>query len=539
MSLTSPQYAGLADDSYSDRYPSTTFPPNERPLFKYGGVTYEIVEHKSNPRTGYQGTIYQRVDTGEIIVAHRGTEGDKFLEGWVKDGAITDGAMLVARINPQINDATALTDRAIKYAEREGREPGRPTPTPTPTVTVTGHSLGGALAQYTAHYFNLKGETFNAYGAASLGYRIPEGGDAVLNHVMAADTVSAASPHYGRVKVYATPKEIAMLHGAGYANDQNPLDLRAPGMAVLANAGSHLMHSFLDVDGNGKPDRSVLTDPASQQLAQMFDPMIDKFRNDVKVGRELFTALVRDPMGRMQDGIDYLHGPLEAGAPAAHDAQVALQQAEVARKAAALDEQVRQFREAHPSPFRFREVPDGPIPAAIARPGLDKANEPTQPYTLPDYGQPAQTSPRNRGHGGQKHRGDGPEHPEAPSRRNEQAIPADHRDHALFEAIRQRLPAGTSEEKTAEIVLQTKAVAGIRDPGQIKDIIVQDERVFVMGRTPGFRTAVDLSTPSPGLQDTLRRSEAFDHQQAQEQAQFQAQLAQANARNHGAPSLTM
>jgi hypothetical protein len=51
----------------------------------------------------------------------------------------------------------------------------------------------------------------NAYGAASLGYRIPEGGDRVLNHVMAADVVSAASPHYGQVRVYATPREIAQL----------------------------------------------------------------------------------------------------------------------------------------------------------------------------------------------------------------------------------------------------------------------------------------------------------------------------------------
>src|SRR3546814_9639280 len=78
-----------------------------------------------------------------------------------------------------------------------------------PEVTVTGHSLGGTLAQITAHHFDLRGETFNAYGAASLGYRIPEGGDRVLNHVMAADVVSAASPHYGQVRVYAKPREIA------------------------------------------------------------------------------------------------------------------------------------------------------------------------------------------------------------------------------------------------------------------------------------------------------------------------------------------
>ena len=36
------------------------------------------------------------------------------------------------------------------------------------SVTVTGHSLGGTLTEITAHHFDLRGETFDSFGAASL-----------------------------------------------------------------------------------------------------------------------------------------------------------------------------------------------------------------------------------------------------------------------------------------------------------------------------------------------------------------------------------
>ena len=176
MSMTSQHYAGLADKSYSDGYRPGDYPPNEMPRFRCEGIEYKVLEHASNPRNGYQGMIFQRVDTGEIVVAHRGTE------EIIKDGALTDGSMMLSRVNPQARDAIALTQRAIDRAKDIGRETGH-----APEVTVTGQSLGGTLAQITAHHFGLRGETFNAYGAASLGYRIDKGGDSILNHVMAGD----------------------------------------------------------------------------------------------------------------------------------------------------------------------------------------------------------------------------------------------------------------------------------------------------------------------------------------------------------------
>ncbi|MCD0264958.1 DUF2974 domain-containing protein, partial [Xanthomonas melonis] len=159
-----------------------------------GGNIYIRLKYVDSP-SGYQGVIYQRVDTNEIVVAHRGTETERELK---QDGVYTDGGMVASRHNRQAAEAIELTKDALVYAQKIGKD-GE-----VPAVTVTGHSLGGNLAQVTAHHFGLKGETFNAYGAVSLDRRIPEGGNAVINHVMAGDAVSAASKHYGQVKIYAT-----------------------------------------------------------------------------------------------------------------------------------------------------------------------------------------------------------------------------------------------------------------------------------------------------------------------------------------------
>src|SRR5690606_9292607 len=126
------------------------------------GVTYRVLDHIDRP-SGYQGTIYRRLDSGEIIVAHRGTEFDRQL---IEDGVMTDGAMVAARLNPQVKDAIEFTQRALDCSNAiEQREKDI-----LSQISVTGHSLGGCLAQITAHHYGLKGEAFNPYGAVSLGY---------------------------------------------------------------------------------------------------------------------------------------------------------------------------------------------------------------------------------------------------------------------------------------------------------------------------------------------------------------------------------
>lgn len=286
MSMTHQHHADLSSDSY-ENYKTGIRTPGEEDKVQINGITYKILEHYNNPRTGYQGTIYQQMDTGAVVVAHRGTEVDAGLGALLKDGAITDGRMVIGRENPQATEAIELTRRAIEQANREGRKTGI-----TPEVTVTGHSLGGTLAQITAHHFGLKGETFNAYGAASLGLGIPRGGGDVLNHVMASDFVSAASPHYGEVRLYASREEVNVLQVSGYENNDRFLfDQRRPDKAHALLLGSHAMHNFTAVDGGGQPDRSILADPFARQRANENVPMFEKFRDEQALLRGLATTV--------------------------------------------------------------------------------------------------------------------------------------------------------------------------------------------------------------------------------------------------------
>jgi hypothetical protein len=80
--------------------------PSQREKFvTKDGAEYLVLEHYRNPRTGYAGTTYQDLKTGEIVVAHRGTE-VKNLPGLAMDLAYNDGSMVVTRVNPQAEDAS-------------------------------------------------------------------------------------------------------------------------------------------------------------------------------------------------------------------------------------------------------------------------------------------------------------------------------------------------------------------------------------------------------------------------------------------------
>ncbi len=249
MTISSRLYAGISESSYDkQRLPGIRLDGEEEEVI-LDGVRFKVLEHYDNPKTGYQGTIYQRVDTGEIVVAHRGTEFDRE----PKQDGVADGTMVMARVNAQVPEALALTRRAMDRARSLADELSG-----APEVTVTGHSLGGTLAQITAHRFSLRGEAFNPYGAASFKYGVPEGGDRFINHVMAGDTVSAASPQYGQVRMYATPGEVSAVTVAGYGRfnplPDNPLLVTA---LTMGAAQSHNIDNFLDIDSRRMGDRSI------------------------------------------------------------------------------------------------------------------------------------------------------------------------------------------------------------------------------------------------------------------------------------------
>ncbi|WP_333628576.1 hypothetical protein [Stenotrophomonas cyclobalanopsidis] len=113
--------AKLSDACYSS--PQLDSNRNQKTI-DIEGDSFRTVKHVDMP-SGYQGSIYQNIKTGEYVVAHRGTEFDRQP---LTDGAI-DLGMVTTRFNGQLKDALELTREAKEIADREGKE-----------VSVTGHS---------------------------------------------------------------------------------------------------------------------------------------------------------------------------------------------------------------------------------------------------------------------------------------------------------------------------------------------------------------------------------------------------------------
>ncbi len=301
MKHDSLELAHLSDHAYLHLKPGFRS-DDELEVVRIFGRDYRVIEHVNSSTTGYQGTSYQRLDTGQVFVAHRGTEAAGQDIG-------ADMAMVALRVNSQAPEAIALTSRAMDVAQRLSLSKGTQS-----EVIVTGHSLGGALAQVTAHHFDLKGETFNAYGAASLSRRIPEGGGSVINHVMANDPVSAASPHYGEVRVYAKQNEIDTLRNNGYGEGLTLGNIFiAPGSRVAATAGmsleSHKLANFLG-------PTSVLEQSSSRVLADSNREVIQDYRDDVKRARQIVPLGMVSGVGLAKHLIDEFRDPLPAGEPA-------------------------------------------------------------------------------------------------------------------------------------------------------------------------------------------------------------------------------
>jgi len=310
MSIDSKGYAALSKDSYENRSKYK----DDGTILSIGDTKYRIFDTYSDPLTGYQGTAYQRLDanekpTGDITIAHRGTE--KPLTDPL-DAAI-DAGMVSTGLNAQILDAEAFTRRVMQGAIAWSKWKRQPV-----DIHVTGHSLGGTLAELTAYKFHLHGETFNAYGAAGLLHGMPEGGSQVINHVRATDVVSAASKHFGEVRVYATAQDIDRLAHAHYYEGSSILWRDAVRGTSL---DAHGIDNFVP-DAQGQ---SVLN-PENAARYRAHHAMIDLYRQDVRLARTVASARW-----------EISKAAYEMGEAAVHDAAQKLGETYKSARAAVLD----------------------------------------------------------------------------------------------------------------------------------------------------------------------------------------------------------
>ncbi|BDU18550.1 XVIPCD domain-containing protein [Dyella sp. GSA-30] len=268
MTLSATDYALLSQDSYKTR--------ENNSKVELGGVSYRVMDHMNDPVTGYQGTAYQRLDTGEVVIAHRGTE------QVIRDGVITDGGMVLTGLNLQMGDAVAFTKRVMDEAKSDAAKGHY-----TADVTVTGHSLGGTLAEATAYKFGLHGQTFNAYGAAGLLEGIPKGGNQVIDNVRATDVVSAASAHFGEVRTFAVQQDIDKLTKDGYRDNSTAFSLRNPIAVAATSLSAHAIDNFVP---NGKTLGQSIMSPENEARYEAHKGMIDRYRTDVMDARTVISA---------------------------------------------------------------------------------------------------------------------------------------------------------------------------------------------------------------------------------------------------------
>jgi hypothetical protein len=104
----------------------------------------------------------------------------------------------------------------------------------------------------------------------------------------------------------------------------------------------------------------------------------------------------------------------------------------------------------------------------------------------------------------------------------------------LHDELRQMLPAGTSEDRLAQIAFAAKQ-GGI-EAGQIRTLDVQGDRLMMTGETVGTRAIVDLSSAPPPAQESNQQFQATE--QAQQQA-MQEQQAQAQSAQQSGPAMSM
>jgi hypothetical protein len=272
VTMRSTDYALLSQATYKDPVVESRGPHGV--TYKdivLDGVSYRPLDHFDDPKTGFQATAYQNKVTNEVIIAYRGTEFDRE----AKQDGLADAAMTFKGTNVQAAESTAFTQRVIDAAKANAELTKQPV-----NVTVTGHSLGGTLAEINAYKFGLHGETFNAFGAAGLAMGIPAGGNQVIDNVRATDVVSAASPHFGQVRVFAVAQDTQALSQAGYTDSRvaNALLPHSPILGTIQK-DAHAIDNF--VPGSKLLGSSIMS-PANEKYAETHHVMIQPYRNSIE-----------------------------------------------------------------------------------------------------------------------------------------------------------------------------------------------------------------------------------------------------------------
>jgi hypothetical protein len=223
---------------------------------------FTLAAEAFDPNAGFYGAalkVDRPGETDQIVIAFEGTDPSSetlrkdpvFLAGQLE----ADAQIYFGQIPEAFTDALTFTQGVLETAEAQG--------IPRENVYVTGHSLGGAEAEYVAAQLDLGGATFGAPGIHASA--IPEGSTPdLINYVVYGDPVgnySADPPnrlsnilfsddilHFGEIKYIGSPVGGLQLDAANALLAPNRTDAeKLAGLGLLADAVKyHLIPSYED-----------------------------------------------------------------------------------------------------------------------------------------------------------------------------------------------------------------------------------------------------------------------------------------------------